>query len=407
VDGAAARIAGRVRVALGLATIVMLGLSWPLWVEPSDLPRVPFLEGIPGPPARWSWLLYGLLLASIAGAIARRMLLGPSLALLALLVLQDQHRLQPWVYQYLAIGLLLSTLPPGQAVAYARWWLIALYFHSGLSKLDVSFCNELGRTFLAAAARPFGLNPESWPASWLVAAVLAMPAWEVAVASALLFPRTRRAGLLGAVALHVVLILILGPWGLRHSTIVLVWNAAMIVEMIVLFGSDLAEEGVSNGRETWLAPLIRAAFWVGVLLPLGERRGCLDAWPAHALYASHVERTVVSIHEDDLPALDPKLRRHVVKGAGPWHALDLTAWSRAARGVPVYPSGRARNGLAEGIAARYGGRLLFRVVQLGPADRWTGRRSGVECLGLEAIRRQGGRYRLNAHPAGAPRPKPW
>ncbi len=64
-------------------------------------------------------------------------------------------------------------------------------------------------------------------------------------------------------------------------------------------------------------------------------------------------------------------------GSGPWLRLDLTGWRREARGVPVYPQGRACNGLAEGIVARYGGRLLIRVVQRGRTDRWTGRRTSV------------------------------
>jgi hypothetical protein len=406
-EGAAARVAIRVRATLGLATLLMLGLSWPLWVEPSDLPRVPFTRAVPEASVPASWAIFGLLLVSIAAGVARRAMLVPSMALLAVLVLQDQHRFQPWVYQFLVLGLLLATLPARQAVVFARWWLIALYFHSGLSKLDLSFCREQGLSFLATALRPFGGNVEAWPVPWRVAGVLAMPAFEIAVAAALLFRRSRRLGLFGAVLIHSILILILGPGGLRQSTIVLVWNAAMLLEVVLLFGPDLATETVSTERGTRLAPLTRGLFWVGVVLPLGERWRILDAWPAHALYASHVEQTVVFVPEDGLVALDSAVRRHVVtEGAGPWFPLDLTGWSRETRGVPVYPSGRARNGLAEGLAARYGGRFSFRVVQYGPADRWSGRRTRVECLGLEGIRRQGDRYRLNAHPAGGSRSKP-
>jgi hypothetical protein len=406
--GAAAQAATRVRIAIGLATLVMLGLSWPLWVEPSHLPRVPFWDQFPHSTRAVSWVLFGLLLASVAAGVARRALIGPSLILIAVLVLQDQHRLQPWIYLYLVLGLLFAALSAQQAIVFARWWLIALYFYSGLSKLDLSFCREMGLSFLVTAVRPFGGNVEAWPAPLRIAAVLAMPSFEIAVAVALLFRRTRRLGLVGAIVIHTVLILLLGPWGLRQSTIVLVWNGAMLVEVVLLFGPDLADQLVSKGQVPWLVLPTQVLFWVGVVLPLGERWGILDAWLAHALYASHVERTLVCVHEDDLAALDPKARRYVVTGSdGPWLPIDLNAWSRAERGVPVYPSGRARNGLAEGIAARYGGRLLFRVVQYGPADRWTGSRTRVDCFGLEAIRRQGDRYRLNAHPAGASRPKPW
>ena len=70
------------------------------------------------------------------------------------------------------------------------------------------------------------------------------------------------------------------------------------------------------------------------------------------------------------------------------------------RGVPVYPQARACNGLAEALAARYGDRRLIRVVQWGrgrsldrPSDPVGGVPRG------DAIRRQGDRYRLNAHPA--------
>lgn len=277
--------------------------------------RVPFLMGFPEASSRWSWLLFGLLLASIAATVAGivwRAALGLSLALLTVLVLRDQHRSTPCVYQFLIVGGLLATLSRVQKVVFARWWLIALYLHSGLSKLDASFCRELGLTFLTMADCPFGLNPEAGPASWQVAAVLSMPAWEIAVAAALLLPRTRRLGLVGAVVLHTGLVIILVPWGLRHSKIVLVWNAAMLVEVGLLFGSDLAEHADSSERGTWLAPLTWVVFWIAVALPLSERRGWSDDWPAHALYASHVERTVVYRHENQLDSLDPKAGRHVL-----------------------------------------------------------------------------------------------
>lgn len=106
------------------------------------------------------------------------------------------------------------------------------------------------------------------------------------------------------------------------------------------------------------------------------------------------------LHEDELGAYPHGLRRHLrAIGPGPWQRLDLTAWSRALRGVPVYPQGRACNGLAEALAARYGDHRLIRVVQWGRADRWTGHRDRVALLGLEEIRSHGARYRLNAHPA--------
>ena len=81
------------------------------------------------------------------------------------------------------------------------------------------------------------------------------------------------------------------------------------------------------------------------------------------------------VHESDAGAIPGGGPRRISRpvGDGPWRRLDLKGWSRAVRGTPVYPQNRACLGLAEGLAARYGGRSVpVRVVAFGPADRWTG-----------------------------------
>jgi hypothetical protein len=395
------RIAARLRAVIALATAAMVGLSWPLWTPGALFPRVPFVRGLPALPDQAGWVVFLFLEGSlIAAAIgfAWRYTLGLSLILLGGLILDDQHRFQPWAYQYLAMGLLLIALGPGFAVRYGRWWIASIYVYSGLSKLDRSFCDELGRLFLSAGLHPFGVDPESWPASGRVAAILAMPVFEVAVGCALGSGRLRRVGLAGALALHGALVAILGPWALAHSTIVLVWNLAMMVEAVILFGPRESPAAVASERVRPLGRAVIGLFWVGVLLPLGERVGLCDAWPAHALYASHVERTSVELHEAELGDYPESIQRRC-SGEGTWRRLDLTGWSRDVRGVPVYPQARACNGLAEALAARYGGARLVRVTQWGRATILTGARRRDEFLGPDAIRAHGNTFWLNAHPA--------
>jgi hypothetical protein len=402
-----ARAANRLRVILGLGTLAMLGLSWPLWVEPTAFPRVPFVAGFPPLPAPAAWAVFGVALGAIASAtagIAWRKCLALSVVLLGLLLLGDQHRFQAWIYQFGMVALLLAALPNTQALALARWWYVATYGYSGVSKLDVAFCRELGASLLDTACSVLGADCRRWPSTARTHAILAMPAWELVVALLLSVPATRRIGRVGAVLIHGTLVLILGPWGMNHSTIVQVWNAVTAIEVWIVFGPGLASsreparvEGTSIAG--WA---VRGLFLVGVLLPLGEPWGYCDAWPAHALYASHVERTEVFLHEDQIGSYPPVVQRYTDSGGprgGPWRRLDLTGWSRAVRGVPVYPQARACNGLAEALAARYGEHDLIRVVQSGRADRWTGRRKQVSLLGLAAIRNHAARYLLNAHPA--------
>ncbi len=395
------RIFARYRVALGLATLLMVGMSWPLWLDDPDFPRIPFLGGLPVLPGWVSVVnLGGIILSLILASLGRwgRATIAASIGLIAFAVVQDQNRLQPWVYQYLVIGIGLVGLTRARALALARWYTVALYAYSGLSKLDLSFCRELGPTFLSAGLGLVGQSAERWPESLRTLAILAMPGSEIVVAGFLAFRSTRRVGLVGSMIFHGVLVLILGPWCLGHSAIVLVWNLAQVIENLCLFlPTDLPTDA---GKGSKLAPLAWLIGAIALILPIGERAGWADAWPSHALYASHAERSDVSIHGDDLDKYPETIRRHLGPvNATPWRHLDLTGWSREVRGTPLYPSGRIGNGVAEFLASRYGGINPIRLIQWSRAAPLTGERSRDESLGLRAIRRRADRFLLNARPA--------
>src|SRR4051794_1128306 len=171
----------------------MLVLSWPLWVESGSarFPRVPFVPRLAPLPVSLSWVAFAALLGSLAAAtagIAWRSCLGLGVGLLAALILGDQHRFQAWAYQFGMVALFLAALPDARALRLVRGWYIATYAYSGLSKLDVSFCRELGERFLETAGRLVSLDALRWPWTVRYAAILAMPLWEVAVAAALAWP---------------------------------------------------------------------------------------------------------------------------------------------------------------------------------------------------------------------------
>ena len=398
---------GLYRGALCGSTLLMVGLSWPLWVDGPEFPRVPFVAGLPELPPWVSWLVFGGIVATLAAAALGfrwRAMLRINLPLLVFAILRDQDRFQPWAYQFAVIGLAMACLTRPRALGMARWYVVGLYFYSGLSKLDASFVRELGSTFLGAAVGPFGLSPTSWPDPARTLAILAMPAFEIAAATLLSFPKTRRLGLVGSIAQHSASIGILGPWNLGHSTIVLVWNAGLIVANVILFGRAEIPTGLDTG--TKFGPFATLAFWVAMILPSGERLGLCDAWPGHALYASHAERGDVFLPEDDLDRFPESVRRRLGPiGLDPWRRLDLTDWSRDLRGTPLYPSGRVANAVAEALAARYPGLRPVKLVQWGRAAAWDGSRDRDESLGLRAIRKRADRFLLNAHPAGLPTPK--
>lgn len=402
-DSPAHRRAVLFRGALAVATLTMLALSWPLWIGAGGLvPRVPFLAGLPEPP----WLrvvLFGGLVASIVGGVIRRQVFLLGLFPLAYLIAGDQHRFQPWAYQYALMALALGALPSARALGLCRALLIALYVHSGLSKLDATFPGEVGAAFLIQLTAPLGTDVMSWPAPVRTGAALLMPLAELLVGLGLAFRSTRPFAMAGAVLMHATLITLLGPWGLDHSTIVVVWNSALIVEGLILFARTGAGRSVAPKEPMPRAGgVVVAVFALAIALPLLERWGGWDSWPSFALYASHAERVYVYLHEDNLAQYPDEIRRHLRRPrlGDPWHRLDLTSWSRAERGTPPYPQARAAVGVAEALADRVGPDHPIRVVVWGRASRFSGHRVRREAIGPEAIRHLADDFALNAHPAG-------
>jgi hypothetical protein len=404
-DAAGIRQLDRFRATLCGSTFLMVALSWPLWVDGGEFPRVPFVGAMPALPVWVSWaVLLGIEVSLVLAAFGWRWraMLSVGCVLLTFAILPDQNRFQPWAYQFAVAALLMACLPGSEALRLARWYVIGLYVYSSLSKLDASFCLELGPTFLSAILRPLGVDPWGWTQGPRNAATLAMPLFELVVAALLVLPSTRRWGVLGSILIHASLVGVLGPWGLDHSTIVLIWNVALAVEVMVLFWS--VESPRPKIRAGGMGLLVRALFEVLMVLPAGERLGWCDAWPAHALYASHAERSDIFIHEDESDRYPAEINRWLgPTGVGGWRRLDVTGWSRSLRGTPPYPSGRIGNAIAEFLEVRFAGPQPVRLVQWGRAGVWDGARPRDESLGLKAIRRRAGEFWINARPAGASR----
>ena len=288
---------------------------------------------------------------------------------MAWLILGDQLRFQPWVYQFLVMGFLLLALPPRRGrLAFSRAYLISLYFYSGLGKFDVAFATGMGPEFLRTLDRVLRLK-SMLSASHMIELVHVMPlAGDGDRLPVDLLWRTRLLGYLGLLAIHGTLLLILGPWGLGHSTIVLVWNVALVVEEAFSFWPvrSLLEWGPDPwSRREWL---VAVPLGMVLALPLGESSGRFDSWPSHALHASHCERVLVERRRARLrcPALAP-LRRFTLLRAGgrPPTSTELTPndWTLLVC-MPAYPQIRYANGLA-GVAGVEGDRARSLADRLG------------------------------------------
>ena len=219
----------RLRRALGLFGLLLVAATWRLWTPQHVYPQVPLVRGLDGLGPWFEWFAAATMLAGLGGAMLAPRRLAPA-ALLAfavgtlLLVLVDQHRLQPWAYQFLLLAVVLALADAVTAIRLLRLLIVSFYFHSALTKFDYSFLHTLGQQFLNALAGTWGASLDGWSDGARLLAAGAFPGGELLVALGLCCRTTRRVALVAAVLLHVVLLVILGPWGLDHKPGVLVWN---------------------------------------------------------------------------------------------------------------------------------------------------------------------------------------
>ena len=402
--------------------LLLLAFTWRLWTPRDVFPQVPLLAVGNAIPFFVDWIalaaaVLGLLIVIVAAARPTPLTsigLAVFTASMLLLFVTDQHRLQPWAYQFVILALLFAVLTPRGAVGWARLLCISIYAWSAISKLDVTFTDVLGRTFLDQLLSFAGLTSETWPTAARRLTALGFPLGELAVAVLLAVPRLRRVGVLLAIVMHVLLLLILGPLGLDHWPGVLLWNCFFVVFIPALF-LDMSPRWLSrlvprsstatidaNVPARRANPLLAmSVYWMMtavVLLPALESSGYWDHWPSWGLYASRNEQVQVFLSPSVLERLPPDVARHVSESDTDWSRLRIDRWSLESLGAPLYPQARYQLGVAQAVASQWNLDRRIRVVHRGTAARISGERTDNELHGRFEIERMAGGYWLNARP---------
>ena len=414
--------AGLIR-AWAVLAFALFVVSWRLWIAQSGFPQVPFLRIAVQVPSAVEWLLFLGVLGSLVGSFiwvskrGGRYCLRLFAGLLAGLILLDQHRLQPWAYQFLILSVIFAATSPRQTWFMARVLTISIYLYSALSKFDYQFFTTLGPDFFRPVLDLLGETGRQLDSAQLSKWTWIFPFGELAVGLALIFPKGRSVGLWGAVLLHVGLLWILGPLGLNHQPGVLLWNLFFIVQAVFLFGNGTIfcrtepprDSATPREEVTALAPGAggqRLAFgvWIAaLLLPLASACNLYDHWPGWQLYAPRTSRVKLELRPDLKGTLPQPWLKYWKDSEGeaayhPWCEFDLAQWSLTELGVPIYPQDRFQAGVALALARRLENERGIRVTWEGPSDRWTGKRSTEQWLGRQALELAAGRFRVNAEP---------
>ena len=269
------RFVGLIRL-LAFAYLVLIAVTARLWLPQLLFPQVPFLRFAIGLPFWFDGSLLVVLAGALIGLLAtggrryQRLFCSLIAASTIGLVILDQHRLQPWTWQFLLLILILLLADDQTSKRLWRWLVIGIYVWSAWSKLDWGFFGSHGVFLVEGLFRAVGLTNlfQSIPENPRFVMALSIPIVELSVAILLMFRRTRRVGFVGSIIMHLALLLILGPFGHNHQLGVLVWNGFFIAQNWLLFSSEDAVHQPAVGlRATSSHPgnTIASAFIIAAL----------------------------------------------------------------------------------------------------------------------------------------------
>jgi hypothetical protein len=346
------------RYVLGIALLSGLILSSNLWFPTSrSFPRVPLVNALPQAfVPTVEYLLGGLLCVALAASLLaarRRTYLVAVIILLVLLVATDQMRLQPWVYQYLLLLVVVALHPrqsPDEAAAGLTLSLLQLivamlYFWSGVQKLNYSFGHEVLPQLLDPLRNYLTLTQMQ-----LTVLGTGIAAVEIFTGCGLLLKRTRKLCLWLALAMHgIVLALLIGE---GRNSVVWAWNAALMLMVLVLFRRS--ETFIRQTFANWRAHERAGQFAfvlsiVCAVLPSLSFWGWWDVYLSGALYSGRTAVAVVRVDARVYEKLPETAKRQVFTTKGGEQMLPLFEWAMADLNVPPYPEARLYKQVAREI----------------------------------------------------------
>jgi len=351
-----------------LAEATLVIATWPLWTRVDAFPAVPLFAAFSDVPVIVDRTLVGVLLLSLAAiavpALTARharlsgLSLSMSLAASMALVVLNQHRLQPWHWLFMLVVVQTLSLREPSLTAIRRLTFASIYIFAAVSRMGPDVASGMTRQVLAVTIETLQLGHLLKNDSFVFAACLAMSVVELLCGLMLLAKAIRRYGILLAALLHAVLLLALGPLGLKHHSGVLIWNTFLLFAVPILFRRSnnlaTAKDGVSEAEKTPWSTRLFAAFLF--LFPLSGLFGLADNWLSWQLYSPRPEVVRVFVQQDAVASLPESVRQFVLPPAPleEWCPIRIDRWSLSAAKAPVYPEGRFQLAVAKELALAVG-----------------------------------------------------
>ena len=368
-----------------VAQMILMAVTWPLWFSQSEYPMLGIVPLANQLPLWFHQLLSALLMTgclaiavlqlrmiqqdksndkptgiALRAAFISRWLVGLLLFSAVSLVLLDQHRLQPWHWLTFLILTEWTLLNQSDFLKTVRITLATVYIFASLSRFGPDVAAGMSGQVLKVILKTIELEWIQPGDQRFKQLAILMNSAELLIGVTLLFHRIRRAAVVGAVLLHLTLLICLSPLGLNHHAGVLVWNAFLMIIVPVAFWhrnshsfqTPAAETstGLPSQRVSRTAKFLIAAV---LFIPASALFAVADNWLGWQVYSPRPEILKVTVDERAIRFLPGSLKPFV-QPPQPLQTdcvLRLDLWSLHCKSVPVYPEDRLQIATAKFVVA--------------------------------------------------------
>ncbi|SCY08736.1 hypothetical protein [Flavobacterium caeni] len=320
-----------------LAWLAAKFISWRLWLPYRLFPTLPVFHFLDFPDFSHTILAIASVVMMVLVLVfpARRYLLWIVVVFEVLSCLLDVMRWQPWQYQFMLTFVLfcLAGDQPKRFLSSFGFLLCATYLYSALHKFSDAFLQDVWLGFLL---KGFGLSESFGQSAVVYYSGYVMGVVELAIGLGLLLAKNKKPFVWLCIAMHVGILLALGPIGIDANAVVWPWNVAMAAMVWVVF----FDNGVSFSVD-FMKPLFHkvVVVWLG-MLPALNFIGLWDDYLSFAMYAGGNEKMLICFENDKLPAALQKYKTAPFCGDDET-TISITKWSFKELEVPVYPEERA------------------------------------------------------------------
>lgn len=322
---------------------------WKLWTTNRIFPTAPPFDFLVAPPVVHVCLLVislSLMMVLIFNSTSK-VLLTALLITELLSCLFDQSRWMPWEYQFVFL-VFITLINRGDNKKIINSYLlivIATYAYSGLGKFNSSFLYLFWDNLLLR--RFFKMDPAVIHRTAIYYSGYGIALIELIFGLGLCFFKTQKTAAWAIIAMHVFILVLVGPFGLKYNSSVWPWNVLMIVQVYFLFikntGFTLNLRWLWNG---WNKLVLMC--W-GLLPLLNHTMGWWDNFLSLRLFAGTQPMMVLCIKDSaEIKQLQPFLDKgdnyHLCNGEA---MVNLQSWSMKEMNSPLYTEQRVYEKVAE------------------------------------------------------------